>query len=360
MQIYELTQPKKSQIDEVTLPSEWAAQKAKQVGGALKTGAQAAGNIAGKVGAGIQGARAGIQDAGVARQAAELSKRGYDAWSKYARQLTAQYGQDANFKNMYKQQLLAFVQKNLLGGAYLPNLTNKDQILKSVDDLVAVRFAAPIGGAGAFGQMAQQLGQGPAVGTQTASNTGGTTTTTPTGVVHKAKAPIAPTPGVKAGKAPSTQAKPGQMSAEELPVMLGGKKLDPNNPNDAKVLAQIKTQGKLKETQLREAVDVAKEKQLFQKLVKDSLLASAVVATGQAAGNKTPGDATTAANKQVQDPTQMIPDVQQLEKVKANVDERTLATVGAVLRQNYQLDPSIRSTGDDAVDALLLAMGFKV
>ena len=56
----------------------------------------------------------------------------------------------------------------------------------------------------------------------------------------------------------------------------------------------------------------------------------------------------------------MVPDVQQVEKVKANVDEPTLAAVGAVLRQNYQLDPSIRSTGDDAVDALLLAMGFKI
>ena len=300
MQIHELTQPKKSQLDEVTLPSEWAAQKAKQVGGALKTGAQAAGNIAGKVGAGIQGARAGIQDAGVARQAAELSKRGYDAWSAYVRQLTAQYGQDPKFKDIYKQQLLAFVQKNLLGGAYLPNLNNKDQILKSVDDLVAVRFPA--------------------------GNT--------------------PPPPTAAGAEP--------------PVMLGGKKLDPKNPNDAKVLAQIKAQGKLKETRLREAVDVNKEKQLFQKLVKDSLLASATVATGQATANNTPGGATTTANKQVQDPVSMVPDVQQVEKVKANVDERTLAAVGAVLRQNYQLDPSIRSTGDDAVDALLLAMGFKI
>ena len=90
------------------------------------------------------------------------------------------------------------------------------------------------------------------------------------------------------------------------------------------------------------------------------MLATATVATGQAAGSKTSGGAATATNKQVQDPQQMVPDVQQVEKVKANVDEPTLAAVGAVLRQNYQLDPSIRSTGDDAVDALLLAMGFKI
>jgi len=299
MQIHELTQ--RRHVDEGVMDTAKAA--ASKVGSALKTGAQTAGNIAGKVGAGIQGARAEIQDAGVARQATELSKRGYDSWSAYARQLTAQYGQDPKFKDIYKQQLLAFVQKNLLGGAYLPNLTNKDQILKSVDDLVAVRFPA---------------GLSPA-------------TNTPT---------------------PAADAKP--------PVMLGGKKLDPKNPNDAKVLAQIKAQGKLKETRLHEAVDVNKEKQLFQKLVKDSLLASATVATGQTTANNTPGGATTTANKQVQDPVSMVPDVQQVEKVKANVDERTLAAVGQVLRQNYQLDLSIRSTGDDAVDALLLAMGFKI
>ena len=348
MQIHEITLNKKSNLDEVTLPSEWAAQKAKQVGGALKTGAQAAGNIAGKIGAGIQGAKAGYQDAGVARQAAELSKRGYDAWSKYARQLTTQYGTDPNFKDMYKQQLLAFVQKNLLGGAYLPNLTNKDQILKSVDELVAVRFAAPTGGAGSFGQMAQQLGQGPADGTQTASSTGGTTTSTSTGVVHKAKTPVA-----AAGGQPA-------VPPVDEPVMLGGKKLDPKNPNDAKVLAQLRAQGKLQETRLREAVDVNKEKQLFQKLVKDSLLATVTVATGAKQPGGAPGATPGTVTKKVQDPQQLVPDVQQVEKSKANVDERTLAAVGAVLRQNFQLDTSISSTGDDAVDALLLAMGFKI
>ena len=43
---------------------------------------------------------------------------------------------------MYKQQLLAFVQKNLLGGAYLPNLTNKDQILKSVVKVIILKNAS--------------------------------------------------------------------------------------------------------------------------------------------------------------------------------------------------------------------------
>ena len=303
MQIHELTQ--RRHVDEGIMDTAKAA--ASKVSQGYNTAKQAVNsnplvqNVKGRIAgakAGYQGSVAARQDSDVAKQAADLSKRGYDSWSAYARQLTAQYGQDPKFKDIYKQQLLAFVQKNLLGGAYLPNLNNKDQILKSVDDLVAVRFPA--------------------------------------------------------GNTPP----PPPADGAEPPIMLGGKKLDPKNPNDAKVLAQIKAQGKLKETRLREAVDVNKEKQLFQKLVKDSLLASATVATGQATANNTPGSDT--ANKQVQDPVSMVPDVQQVEKVKANVDERTLAAVGQVLRQNYQLDPSIRSTGDDAVDALLLAMGFKI
>ena len=468
-----------------------------------------------KVKGGIAGAKAGYQDAGVARQAADLSKRGYDLWSKYARQLTAQYGQDANFKDMYKQQLLAFVQKNLLGGAYLPNLTNKDQILKSVDELVAVRFPAgntpppadtnnapattnanapqdaaatvpakietgkevALGNVhyrwlgaqwalvnpktGQTGKTAEkgiapeltkmaQAGKfvtpytSPDAGAlstdQMAANAAAGKKASPTGFDTATGKPL-PKPtttgaGVRMGKtepAPGGAATTAPATPTDEPIFLGGKKLDPKNPNDAKVLATMKAQGKLNEyadldRKLREAVYKAKannpnaadqtpyvqgragdganpgqfakfdpatsttanaaagvnamaaggqaakaattaptpkdnsaqEKQLFQKLVKDSLLATATVATGQAAGSKTSGGAATATNKQVQDPQQMVPDVQQVEKVKANVDEPTLAAVGAVLRQNYQLDPSIRSTGDDAVDALLLAMGFKI
>ena len=99
---------------------------------------------------------------------------------------------------------------------------------------------------------------------------------------------------------------------------------------------------------------------MFQKLVKDSLLATGTVATGTKQPGGALGTAPATVTKQVQDPQQLVPDVQQVEKAKANVDERTLAAVGAVLRQNFQLDTSISSTGDDAVDALLLAMGFKI
>lgn len=78
------------------------------------------------------------------------------------------------------------------------------------------------------------------------------------GTTPKTKAktlgPVPSTPGGAATTAPATPA--------DEPIFLGGKKLDPKNPNDAKVIATMKSQGKL-----QEAADPA-EKKLFMQLIR--------------------------------------------------------------------------------------------
>jgi hypothetical protein len=233
-----------------------------------------------------------------------------------------------------------------------------------------------------------------------------------------------PAPGGAATTAPATPA--------DEPIFLGGKKLDPKNPNDAKVLATMKSQGKLNEyadldRKLAEAVYKAKannpnaadqtpyvqgragdganpgqfakfdpatstaanatagigamaaggqaardaekpapvnpanELELFKKLVAQAAQAQTEVATGAAASK--PGAGSLGASgadtsgKKVQDPRQMMGAVAQA--VGPTVDTGKLKAAGDAIRKNFQIDASIGSTEDDAVDALLMNMGFQ-
>lgn len=72
------------------------------------------------------------------------------------------------------------------------------------------------------------------------------------------------------GTVPSTPAG-GTAPATTEPIFLGGKQLDPKNPNDAKVIATMKAQG-----QLQEAADPA-EKKLFMQLIRAVTLGSPAV-----------------------------------------------------------------------------------
>ena len=59
-------------------------------------------------------------------------------------------------------------------------------------------------------------------------------------------------------------------------------------------------------------------------------------------------------------PEELKQPVVQAEKSDAGVDPATLAKVGAVLRAKFTgNNDDIGSTGDPAVDALLMAMGFR-
>ena len=164
-------------------------------------------------------------------------------------------------------------------------------------------IASPAAGAGAFGQMATQLS------TTGASSAGGRTQATPTGLTHtanpnnpnqsqattiskttnpvasagvfgqmanqlsKATPPTAqPVTKISYGKAPA----PGAVSE---PVSLGGKQLNPKNPNDAQVLASIKKQGKLNEATAASAPNANQVKTAFVNW-SDGQLATRVPETG--------------------------------------------------------------------------------
>jgi len=111
-------------------------------------------------------------------------------------------------------------------------------------------------GAGAFGQMANRLTT-PA----TTSSAGGKIQTTPTGLVHTAKpgqpptiTPAVTTAPAVAAATPKVRAKypkaPAAGAIAEPPKFLGGKRLDPKNPNDAQILSALQKQGKLNEAAL--------------------------------------------------------------------------------------------------------------
>jgi hypothetical protein len=123
------------------------------------------GNIAGKVstkisdiGDKITGGgefTAAMNDPKRQQQIKMLSDKAYLSWKAYEKTLL-QANPDAKQTPMYEKALLAFVTKNLLGGQYLPNVINKDQIqalvkqlsgtssIKEADEVIgATRAGAP-------------------------------------------------------------------------------------------------------------------------------------------------------------------------------------------------------------------------
>ena len=301
---------------------------------------------AGKIGAGIQGAKTGYKSSQISRQTADVAKKAWSTWQVYADQLQKQYAGDPTFPKIYREQLLAFVQKNLLAGAHLPNLINKDEIVGLVDQLTKARTGSAVGGTTASATTA------PATTAPPANNSAQTTTTpakieagkevalgnehyrwlgaqwalvnpktgqpgktaekgiapeltkmaqagkfvtpytspdagalstdqmaanaaagkkaSPTGFDTATGKPL-PKPtttgaGVRMGKtepAPGGAATTAPATPADEPMMLGGKKLDPKFPGDAKLIANLKASGQLNEyadleSKLAEAVYKAK------------------------------------------------------------------------------------------------------
>jgi len=120
MQIHELTKKKQFELEEVTLPSEWIANKAK--------------GAAQKVGGAVSNFKGAYQDASADRKTGELFNKAYPIWKKYERQLL-RTNPNARANGQLEQALLAFVNKNLLGGMYLPNVINKDKIVSLVKQI---------------------------------------------------------------------------------------------------------------------------------------------------------------------------------------------------------------------------------
>jgi hypothetical protein len=373
MQIHEITQRRTSQVDEGI---------GSAIGGALGKGIGAVKKAGTAVASPFRDAAAGYRGGKVDAQVGAIADKAYRAWSTYRQQLDKSAPNGKADPSMVEKQLLAFVSKNLLGGQYLPNLINKDQIIKLVKQIATTspsstggtttatstglvhkanpanpnqpQPAATAPGAGTFGQMAGQLGAKPGAPDddndpppppggggnppqkmQVAVRPDGSTQAVPEPV----KAPTV-APGVRVGKAPSTPA--GTAPATE-PISIGGQKLNPKDPKQAALIAKAQAATK---PPIKEAA--GPELELFKKLVTAAGQAQSEVATGAGAGS---------GGKKVQDPKQLVGAVTQA--IGSTVDAGKLKAAGDAIRKNFQIDASIGSTEDDAVDALLMNMGFQ-
>jgi hypothetical protein len=230
MQIHELTLKTKTQVDE-GIADTLGAAAGKAVSGVKNVGSAVAAPFKDVAG----GYKAGRQD----QKVNAMADKAYRAWKGYEAQLL-KADPKARESGQLEQQLLAFVNKNLLGGMYLPNVINKDKIISLVKQIgganpgatktapttqppatqqppakahtggkvagqlsqtpgaIAKRDARAkakqtptpnVGGAGAFGQMANQL----------TGNTPNTMANAPISKVNVAKTPLAQQ-GKTAGK----------------------------------------------------------------------------------------------------------------------------------------------------------------
>ena len=95
--------------------------------------ANVAGDVAGAISPGGD-AKSAYASAVRPQQIKMLADKAYTGWKQYEKTLL-QSNPDARTGDMYYQALLAFVTKNLLGGQYLPNVINKNQIIALVKQL---------------------------------------------------------------------------------------------------------------------------------------------------------------------------------------------------------------------------------
>jgi hypothetical protein len=102
--------------------------------GGLVGGAQAKASALGQKLSGSGEFSASRKDPVRQQQIKMLADKSLGAWRAYEKELLKS-NPDARESGMYEQALLAFVTKNLLGGQYLPNVINKNQIVALVKQL---------------------------------------------------------------------------------------------------------------------------------------------------------------------------------------------------------------------------------
>ena len=371
MQIHELTLKKKQQTNEgIADFAKGAAAKAggiaSKVAGQVDKAKGAVGNIKGA----YQGAR---QDQQVGATADKVQK----VWNSYKANLDKYYADSGKTTppDAYEKALMAFVQKNLLGGAYIPNLTNKDEIVGLVKKIAGTAEApvdnTPPTPPPAAPPAAPPTAQPPAAGGVRM----GSAQKAGTPKIAPAPSSGLPTPAEQekfqqklaaAAQKPIQEAIPTVRAPQFKTGGLAARSAQRNAPGKpvaqapAAQPAQTAAQPAQPAAQSAQPAQTAQaapkvnpnEKQLFTQLVRAAALSNTAAATGE---KTAPADAN---KKQVQDPHQMIGDVQAA--VKPAVDPAKLSAAGQALRQHFQIDSTVSSTGDDAVDALLLAMGFQV
>ena len=381
MQIHELTQPRLNEGIASAL-------------GGLVGHAQAGANALTHKLSGSGNYQAAKQDPVRQQQIKMLSDKTYRAWKSYEKDLLRS-NPDARETGMYEQALMAFVNKNMLGGVYLPNVINQQQIRQLVAQLsqptgvteaevtgaakpgaptaaerekLQQRIQAATGnakpkanpkaktatgnakpkagaasankpspGAGAFGQMASQLGD------TGATSTGGQSQATPTGVKHTASpnnpnqpkatatATATPEPATTATAGAPPGAPPGTPAA--TPAQQPATKPAP--------------------------VATPNEKDLWLKLTQQTAIAQNAAPGGTSsqtsASNQSSTTQTSSNSSKNMDAREMA------QRMRQELPEELIRNFPAASRLAQQLTGDLRatSTGNPAADALLILMGFQ-
>jgi hypothetical protein len=346
MQIHELTKKKNTQVDEGILD---------KAAGALGKGVAAVKSAGSAVAAPFQAAGDAYKQAGMDQKVGAMADKAYRAWKGYEAQLLKS-DPKAKEDGTYETQLLAFVNKNLLGGMYLPNVINKDKITGLVKKISAM--PVPTGGAGAFGQIAGQLGQDQTVGAQSATSTGGTATTTAAGQVHKAN-PNNPNLQATAapGPTPANQIHPVNRAptpARPTYGVKGATKAGAPTPDE-----QAKLQQKIAAATAKQPMNEASDpiKDLFKQLVQQCAVAQTAAPGSAPAPGKTAPQATQGSRKQG-----LSVDARGMaETLTQKLDPAITKSLPALGSTAGQLvgNKQVKSTGNPGADGLLIMMGFQ-
>lgn len=199
------------------------------------------------------------------KQIDQVAKKAYDSWNQNYLQLVKSNNNQPLSGPEYADELEAFVQKNLMP-AYTPlaGVSNAPQIQQAIQTASA-NANNPKALAGAFNQLvdlaavARELPQGRqrarAIGQAAQAATTG-------GQAAAPQTPAAPATNynvpayqrkqqqqAQTTAAQSAQPAPAPAPDADEPLTVGGQKLDPNNPADAKIIQQLQAQGKLASTE---------------------------------------------------------------------------------------------------------------
>jgi hypothetical protein len=258
-----------------------------------------------------------VQSHSLDKKIKPMADKAYYNWKLYIRQLEKSITdpiQKKNFINRtdgrYERELISYVQKNLLGGQYLPNLNNHDDILNTIKQL-----SAPVGA-----PSASQVGSG-----YVASYN-------PT-VAKPAAKPSVPNTSSTFGK------------------------LDPNNPDEANLISALQKQQVKTPVSEAAALDEKTERALWQNLVRMAATASTMI---QTKGAQAPRADTVPATTNQQNPQQSAAFIAQ-SLSNLGVKPEGLKAVGSFAIKSLAQGQTIaHSTGNPAADGLLVSMGFRI
>jgi hypothetical protein len=282
------------------------------------------GSVVSKGVSAVKGAAASYSSGRQDRKVGAIADKAYRTWKNYEAQLL-KADPDARQNGDYEKQLLAFVNKNLLGGMYLPNVINKDKIIALVQQISAPQPVA-----------------------------GGTATTTAGGKVNTAN-PNNPNlkttvPGPQTAKTTPQTPTPAGAVTPTYSVKGAAKPGAPTPDEQANLEKKIAAAAA--KTPTNEAVDPTRE--LFKQLVQQAALAQTTAPGTSGASSSTPSATATGNNPQAS--ARGMAQALQQQLTPALVSG--LPTVGATVAK-MSGNTQVTSTGNPAADGLLILMGFQ-